>query len=177
MGGFRPTGVTILGIFFMVFVVLGVIAGIAIILYSSAWQSTAYYEFYNWYILLTEFSLPSPLNEYVFMRLVELPNTLYLSGLMFYSGVEILGFSGICLIASIGLLSMKKWGRYLALIVGIIGVILGVLVLIFGLSASPGWATPLTQIILYTMLLGVPLLIIGIATVWYLTTDIKKEFQ
>ena len=177
MGGSRPTGVTILGIFFMVFVVLGVIAGIAIILYSSAWQSTAYYEFYNWYILLTEFSLPSPLNEYVFMRLFELPNTLYLSGLMFYSGVEILGFSGICLIASIGLLSMKKWGRYLALIVGIVGIILGILMLISGILTTPGLATPYTQVILYALLLAMPLCIFGIATVWYLMGDVKKEFQ
>ncbi len=177
MVGSRPRGVTVLGILFIIFAVLGSIAGIAIILYSTAWQSTAYSDFFYWYILFTEFSLPSPLNAFVFMRLFELPNTLYLSGLMSYSGVEVLGFSVICLIASIGLLSMKKWGRNLALIAGIIGVILGVLVLIFGLSASPGWATPLTQIILYTILLAVPLLIFGIATLWYLTTDVKKEFQ
>jgi len=60
-------------------------------------------------------------------------------------------------IAAVGLLKMKNWGRYLALIIGIFDIIVGVIGLIAIVGLIP--------------------LIFGIIIVVYLAGDVKYEFE
>jgi uncharacterized membrane protein (DUF2068 family) len=100
--------------------------------------------------------------------------------------VGLLIFSASCILAIIGLYQMKKWGRYLALIIGLVYITIGLVVIVFVLLSfiSTMGTTPLmvgSGPDLYTIVIGTTIvllpIIIGVGIVWYLMGDVKYKFE
>jgi hypothetical protein len=163
MKGYRPGGVIVLAIIFIIMQTLGIIIVILII---NTIRPQEYFllslQAWNWYIISP--LLPPGANEISASYEMPLFDTL---SRIDYLNMEVWGtliFLGLSLPVSISLLSMKKWGRYLALIIGIPLIILGILLLILGLSVSPS-------------IMGITSFALGVATVVYLLTEVKYEFK
>jgi hypothetical protein len=156
MSVYRPGGITVIAVFYIIFAVLGVFAiivieGVLVPMYQSTVSQNyvldllmfAVYpfppipiEFLLSFILVSYFSAMSSLSFLVY----------------FHVGVlVILTASVLYFISSVGLLIMKKWGYYLALILAILNIVCGIFTLVN--------------------------LIIGIVLTVYLAGDVKYEFE
>lgn len=93
--------------------------------------------------------------------------------------VGLLIFSASCILAIIGLYQMKKWGRYLALLIGLSYITIGLVVIVYGLLAFPlmGGSHPDMYVTVIITTIGLVAIIIGIAIFWYLMRDVKYEFK
>lgn len=117
-------------------------------------------------------------NEYV-MRLIfsnygniigasstmQLFDILFLIDSFNFSAWGVLLFSVVSLPASICLLSMKKWGRYLSLVIGILLLVIALPLVMHGIF----WES-------FTFIFGLIPLLFGIGTIVYLTGDAKYDF-
>lgn len=161
MDVYRPGGVQALAIFFIIISVLGFIFGIQVAAtFNSELNITILY--YTLLIpILQTYGPLNPLYNYILFGSVLLEiSDLNIRPPM---AIILLIASGLYLITSIGLLYMKRWGRKLGLIIGILNIVGGIFSLIF----IPTWF----------FILGIIILIFGIITIWYLTTDVKYDFE
>jgi hypothetical protein len=165
---YRPDGVIVLSVFFIIIAVLGVIGAVAIeAVIVTASQSTltsniAYLLGIIFLIPYSPFPIPPELIEYLVPSIASataisistsLSNIAYLHIATFVILVAV----ALYIITAVGLLQMKAWGRYLALIMGIFDIIAGIITSFIGV--------------------GILILIFGILILIYLTGDVKYEFE
>ncbi|MEM2145094.1 MAG: hypothetical protein QW279_07020 [Candidatus Jordarchaeaceae archaeon] len=144
MGVYRPTGVTALAIIFLILGVASIISVIAVeVMLTSAYQNMVISNIFN--NLLTFYTV----NEYpswfdvdisLFLLTSVLTNAISfatsmqsLTNIMYFAIALGLVSSVLCFTASYGLFSMKKWGYYLALVIGILSLpsIIGIILVIY----------------------------------------------
>ncbi|MFB0563536.1 MAG: hypothetical protein ACETWM_20235 [Candidatus Lokiarchaeia archaeon] len=141
MDSYRPGGVTAIAILFMIIAGLGIIAGILGEIYYVTDYTNSIYSDLSFGISLLYIPSFSSESGIYFVYLVVINAINDLSSVI-YLHLVVLGIlivSGLHLFASVGLLRMKKWGYYLALIIGIlyifslgiIGIIMGILILVY----------------------------------------------
>lgn len=158
---YRPSGVVAIAIFFIIFSVLSLIG---VVFFETVTIAGEYRSAYlSLFVSLAFFQVsPSPPGLWI-GPLISVFN--YLSLINIYHVVAAITFVfSLCyLFAGVGLLQMKHWGYYMALIMALTNIILSafaVLVREFGLG----------------LFLGVILLIFGIVVFVYLLGDVKYEF-
>ena len=160
MGVYRPGGVIALAIFFIIIAALGILGAVVI---WAIWIPAEYQDFYWWIfgnIWLMSLGYPPIIVVGFASPMSEILQTI---GFLNIFGVIVVIFSGLYITSGIGLLSMKNWGRILAIILGIISIITGIFLFLI--------------IFLFGFLIGILFLALGIATVVYLAGDVKYEFQ
>jgi hypothetical protein len=153
---YRPNGVLAIAIILIIFAVLGLIGAITfeLIFVAAEYQNASLIAMVN-FMLSLYFGVP------LMHALIVNSITLYFAQsniiYMHVGAVVVIIFSVVYIITAIGLLGMKNWGRYLALIIGILSIIEGVIGLL--------------------VLIGIIPLIFGIIVVVYLNGDVKYEFE
>ncbi|MHA1644135.1 MAG: hypothetical protein ACTSV0_03795 [Candidatus Freyarchaeota archaeon] len=160
MDVYRPGGVQALAIFFIIASILGFF----FVARTAATFNSEYLGVVLYYYSLSQILPRYPPHGPVYLYLA-LGNAIYHTstlGAMPIIVIITLITSGVCLPASIGLLYMKGWGRRLSLLVGVLNLIMGVILLLF-----PG----------VLFLIGAAILILGIVILWYLTGEVKYEFE
>ncbi|MEM2135519.1 MAG: hypothetical protein QXS27_05790 [Candidatus Jordarchaeaceae archaeon] len=96
---------------------------------------------------------------------MQLFDTLFLIESFNFSAWGVLIFSVVSLPASICLLSMKKWGRYISLVIGILLLVIALPLVMHGIILES-----------FTFIFGLIPLLFGIGTIVYLTGDAKYDF-
>ncbi|MGQ9722332.1 MAG: hypothetical protein ACUVXA_13530 [Candidatus Jordarchaeum sp.] len=135
---YRPLGVTVIAIFFIITAVLGLTAGVMFEIYYVANYINSIYT--NLFFSLNlVYYIPEYGIYYLFMGLSVAINDM--SSVIYYhlAVVAVLVGAFVHLIASSGLLYMKKWGYYLTIIIrilniialGIVGIVLGIIILVY----------------------------------------------
>nr|MDO8082053.1 hypothetical protein [Candidatus Freyarchaeota archaeon] len=163
MGVYRPLGITAMAIALIILAPLGVIMGI--IITTSLLPQEYVYQFLVIGSFIWVQSLPvsyrNPLGgTSVGFTLSDINDVIS----VFYLGAVVFPIlSGICVLASYGLLHMKNWGRYTTIILGIIAIGTGIAFL-FTFS-------------IYGVILGLLIMIAGIVAIVYLSRNVKYEFQ
>jgi len=160
----RPGGVVALAVIFIIIAVLGVIGAIVLEAVTvSQYQASNFANFLQIPLAyLFSAGLPPLYREFIIMMAItsafsSVGSTMATIGYINIGVLIGLIFIVFYILAAIGLLMMKNWGRILALIVGIFDIIGG----IFALFA----------------IVGLIPLIIGIVIVVYLSGDVKYEFE
>ncbi|MEM2959757.1 MAG: hypothetical protein QXS27_05005 [Candidatus Jordarchaeaceae archaeon] len=151
MGSYRPTGITALAIIFIIFGFTDIVIGVTVEIMAFSWFNNRILESFWTYI----FSLTSPpefwpIHPFIIF-LTGYFDTLSIMNLAHLAAIILFISSVPQFVASMGLLLMKRWGYYLALIIGILNIVVGVVTLIN--------------------------LVIGIILVCYLMGDVKYEFE
>lgn len=165
----RPIELTIIPIIFFVFAVLGISLGIKI-LPEALPHSHLYVEIFSWIsmfqflqslgmsplVLIAQYTyLGNPIGRILFE--INILNIIY--------GVFVI-IPTVYAISGIGLLSIKKWGRYLALITGVVSITIGLFSLLLLLMNYS-----------FRLYIGLILLLIGIIVIPVLMGDIKYAFE
>jgi hypothetical protein len=145
---YRPGGVITIAIFSILIAALALVGAIVI------WAILIPLEYQTWIGLITTDSYLVSLGQ---PPIIFYSDPSYLISTYTIYGVVALIFAGIYLVTGAGLLTMKKWGYYLGLIMGILSIIGGVIGLLF--------------------IIGIIPLIFGIVVVVYLAGDVKHEFE
>ncbi|MBS7249398.1 MAG: DUF2127 domain-containing protein [Candidatus Freyarchaeota archaeon] len=145
---YRPGGVIALAILFFIFGALGIIGGIAIELTVIAQSYTTLHNMILWDAILRRVD---------FFTLILAASQLSYISMSHFFVVCIVIFSGLYLLAGVGLFMMKNWGRMLALILGILNIVGG----IFEMFS----------------LVGIIPLVFGIIVLVYLMGDVKYDFE
>ncbi len=138
---YRPSGVTAIAIYFMIIAGLGIIVGIlGETYYITNYINSTYSDLIFGMSLpyVPSFSSESGI-YFIYFAVINAINDLSSVIYLHLVVVVILFGSGLHLIGSAGLLRMKKWGYYLAIIIGIlniftlfiIGIIIGILILVY----------------------------------------------
>lgn len=124
----RPGGLIALSIFLFIFAGVGIISGI---MFKIAWVPEKWYQIYiviamysHWEIWGLPFTSIDLSYISATWDLVHIIN--YVNIMLVIFAI----FSPVYIITGVGLLSMKKWGRYLALIVGGASMIVSLLVIL-----------------------------------------------
>jgi hypothetical protein len=155
----RPRGVVALALILLFFGVLGIVLGTifgSLSIFSvsqllGVWPtsfSVAMFFVYSGFPIDAAFLYAFVISYYVVESNAVINQTWYI-------GIDILSI--VFAITGIGLFRMKRWGRYLALALGIIMIIGGIISLLG--------------------IVGIIPLVIGIVIVVYLTRDVKYEFE
>nr|MDO8080501.1 hypothetical protein [Candidatus Freyarchaeota archaeon] len=143
MGVYRPSGVTALAIIFIILAVAGIIAGIAleaifVPMYQNMIISNEINDFVSFFILYNTYPFPIEMSflllASMFTSMISLMTTMLpLINILHWAVVAALISSVAYFIASFGLLSMKKWGYYLALILGILSLpsVIGIVIVVY----------------------------------------------
>ena len=156
---YRPGGITALAIIFLILAILGILGAIAIEVFIVA----NYYYTMNLNLVLTLDLLRNPsiphhfAMYYLYTSLMSMMSDLSYVNMLHVGTIAILASSVLYIAAGFGLLYMKKWGYYLALIIGILNIVGGVVSLL--------------------SLVGIINLVFGIIIVVYLLGDVKYEFE
>lgn len=153
MDVYRPGGVITITIFFIIIAALEIIGGVIYVFLALSVNSRILSIIFAGIIYGMLGYSPLTL---IFSIIEELS---YTNG-YFLVGLVLLISSGLYLFSSIGLILMKRWGRYLALIVGILTVVDGVFAFLY---ISP--------------IIGFLFVIFGLIVLFYLVTDVKYSFE
>ncbi|MBS7249397.1 MAG: hypothetical protein KIH08_02220 [Candidatus Freyarchaeota archaeon] len=164
MMAYRPEGVVSLAIAYIVMQVLGIMIAFLIVRVVLPPQYfLVSLQFGNEYLMRLIFSNNGNIiGTSVAMQLSE---ELFLIESFNFSAWGVLIFSVVSLPASICLLSMKKWGRYLSLVIGILLIVIALPLVIHGIILES-----------FTFMFGLIPLLFGIGTIVYLTGDAKYDF-
>lgn len=150
----RPRGIIASAIILVIISALGIIGGIILVTTTLAMENTGLalsQGLLIWYTGQGYFDFGGV--SYA-MRASEHKAVI---SLLYGALAFVLIFSLLCLAASYGLFYMRKWGRYLAIIVGGLSIIAGLITLYY--------------------IVGLITLILGIVLLAYLSGDVKYEFQ
>jgi uncharacterized membrane protein (DUF2068 family) len=153
---YRPGGVVAIAVFFIIFAVVGFAAVIFLefVMVASMAQAASISTIGN---LILGIYIGLPPSSAVLFALTQSAWSAPSYGLYHIAAAILIIGSVIYLLSAVGLLMMKKWGYYLALIIGIFTIIGGII----GLLA----------------IIGIIPLIFGIIVVVYLAGDVKHEFE
>lgn len=162
---YRPGGVIVLSVIFIIIAVLGVIGAAAIEAVIASNQNIVTTDIITLGIIFLGLYLPSPFPELIGYLIPFIVSSMAMSINSTLSNISylhlgtfvVLAAVVLYIITAVGLLRMKFWGRYLALIMGIFGIIVGIVTIIIGV--------------------GILLLIFGILIIIYLTGDVKYDFE
>nr|MDO8082800.1 hypothetical protein [Candidatus Freyarchaeota archaeon] len=177
MGVHRPVGIIALAIILMIVAMLGIIGGITLLPGLALEESVLQLQqslfniwTYSYYYETGYFPM-----EFVGIGMVYAERERFL---FFLTSVAWIGFifGGVSLPTSIGLLSMKKWGRYLAIITGVLTIIVGIFIILVTLEIFPELriANDIEeQISPILLLLGLGVSMGGIVVVAYLLGEVK----
>ncbi len=161
----RPAGIIALTIIFFISAGLLILLEIAIanILIPGQYQSIYTLISLDWYGVSTGYtSFPLSYQGFPPIMGTYLTNLDYLNlGLIIISIFPLL-----YIVSSIGLLLMRNWGRYMALILGTLSLLVGIFMVIPPFLSIPPF-----------FLVGLLFLVLGLATVVYLAGGVKYEFQ
>lgn len=162
MDNYRPQGVIVLSFTLILFAVLGIYLVISII---PQWVTHLYPKIYFWTLFWMSLlpNTPMGFGEPIGSLLFEI-NQLYIM-----SGAFII-LSLVYTISFIGLLQMKNWGRYTALIGGIISIAGGIILLTTSLGGSGGY-----EVINFAF--SATNIMFGTLVITYLMSDVKYFFQ
>jgi hypothetical protein len=150
----RPRGIIASAIILVIISALGIIGGIILVTTTLAMENTGLalsQGLLIWYTGQGYFDIGGVSYAMSASEHKDVISLLY-GALAF-----VLIFSLLCLPASYGLFYMRKWGRYLAIIVGGLSIIAGIITLYY--------------------IVGLITLILGIVLLAYLSGDVKYEFQ
>ncbi|MFB0563766.1 MAG: hypothetical protein ACETWM_21425 [Candidatus Lokiarchaeia archaeon] len=159
MGVYRPAGVIALSIIIFILAGILIILAIAISTILIPGQQQNYYFALLDIWLYVSYGIGYAVG---LSYLMDSPYT-YISILNIVFWIALI-VSGSSIIMGIGLLTMKNWGRILAMIIGILFMVFGILSLFIIPMGLFG-------------IVGLLLLIFGIFMVVYLAGDVKYEFQ
>jgi hypothetical protein len=176
---FRPGGVTALAVIFIIFAALGVVGAIFIeTVFIPQLQTSNNFNIVSSLTAIYYFTANLPWDQAQLIVTSIVFQYFFLSNGMTITGyiqlLQIGALIGIAIvplliIASIGLLRMKQWGRYLGMIVGILSIIGSIASIIIAVTLG-GIAVILVDFGIYT----VP---IGIIIVVYLYSVVKEDFE
>ncbi|WXG42262.1 MAG: hypothetical protein WED07_16100 [Candidatus Freyarchaeum deiterrae] len=172
MSSQRPMGITALAIIFLILATLGIIAGILVAaVVVPTFQNTLQNDFLS--IFFSFGITPMYIYAQSAFLLDILGATQLLSSIGAYQFIAVGALIGSVLhiLDGVGLLYMKKWAYYLALILGISGIIAGVI----GIISIQGIMALIAGVIIVMYLIFA--LIFGIIIVVYLMVKIKHEFE
>jgi hypothetical protein len=161
---YRPAGVVVLAIFFLIFAVLGII--LILFLEADLVATTVQTSSFNALLsIIVNLQYGVPLGDALLFATIYVSSAE--SGLVYYHTGAVIAtiFVAVYLSTAIGLLMMKKWGYYLALTIGIITLISGILGLGLGIY------------IIIALLPDVLVIVFGIYIVAYLMGDVQYEFN
>lgn len=140
MSVYRPSGVTVIAIVFVIIAAIGIISGGLLVFYIPMSQNmTIYSAIYNYFYLQSNISLFPPeyaiilLNAAYMNLIISMMNAQSLANMVYWVVAAVVISSAACEITAFGLLSMKKWGYYLAIILGILSIpsIIGLVIVIY----------------------------------------------
>ncbi len=134
---YRPRGVIALAIIFIILAACGIITAVWIEILFVVDYNSLYRDLFFMLNLIYSPSIPPPL-AIAFILLGNLANStfdiLFRASSLQWLVVSLLLFFGIFIIDGIGLLKMKKWGYYLALVLGILFIITFTILIILGIA-------------------------------------------
>lgn len=172
MGIYRPAGVIAFAIILFILAGLGIIAGILYFIQPISPEVNLNLElisFYNWIYTYYAETGYYPMGLFTLggmeMNLYERYDLIF-----YFKTVASMGLilSVVNILSGYGLLQMKNWGRYLALLFGFVAIFSGIIFLALSvIGMIPSYLFPVHL---------VPL-IFGIVLIVYMLGDVKNEFQ
>lgn len=153
----RPRGIIASAIILVIISALGIIGGIILVTTTLAMENTGLALSQGLLIWYTGQGYFDIVGVSYAMSASSASEHKAVISLLYGALAFVLIFSLLCLPASYGLFYMRKWGRYLAIIVGGLSIIAGLITLYY--------------------IVGLITLILGIVLLAYLSGDVKYEFQ
>ncbi|MEM3564101.1 MAG: hypothetical protein QXR19_12775 [Candidatus Jordarchaeaceae archaeon] len=154
---YRPRGVIVLAILFFVFCALGIVWGIYLELTATAENNTSIMSLYILHDTIIELIRVDSNMLFLVIALISSVSSMIND---FYSFAALsMIISNLYFLAGVGLFMMRRWGRKLAVILGILNIVGGIFLLAL------------------FIVFGVVPLVFGTIVLVYLTGEVKYDFE